>query len=82
MIDCVRSIEKENLRKVVNREKRVKREKTGGKERRGWEIFHGLHVTLPMHTRTTAALECGHLPLQVRRIKLLFPTKKTRNIFE
>ena len=39
MIDYVNSIEKETLRKVVNREKRVKREVTGRKERLGWENF-------------------------------------------
>ena len=42
MIDCAKSIEKENLRKVVNREKRVKREKTERKEILGWENFSWL----------------------------------------
>ena len=38
MIDCV-TAEKENLRKVVNREKRVKRERQEGKKDWGGKFF-------------------------------------------
>jgi len=77
-IDCVKSIEQEHLRKVVNREKRVRREKTRRKERLGWENLSWL----TRHFTDVYAYYCG---LRVRAsptpsadIKLLFPTKKTK----
>ena len=49
-------------------------ERKGKKERkkdRGVKTFHSLRVTSPLHTSTTA-LECGHLPLQVRPLNYYF----------
>jgi len=66
MVTCDKSIERKNLRKVVNRKKGVKREKIGGGEDRGVKFFYSMRVASTMHMRTTAALECLHLPLQVR----------------
>ena len=67
MIECNKSVDGKGLGKVVNKKRRAR----GGS---GVKTFHCLCVTSPMHTRTTAALECGHLPLQVRPLKLLFLT--------
>jgi len=36
------------------------------------KTFHSLRVTSPVHTRTTAALECWHLPHQVRPLNCYF----------
>ena len=49
----------------MNRKKRVRRgeDKKERKNRRE-KAFHSLRVILPVHTRITAALECGHLPRQ------------------
>ena len=73
MIDCHKSIEREDLWKVVNRKKGVKREKAGRKERQGVKTSDSLRVTSPLRTRTTA-LECGASPTPSAGIKLLFPT--------
>ena len=63
MIDCAELIERKVFRKVMNRKKRARRgeDKKERKTRRE-KTFHSLRVILPVHTRTTAALECGHLP--------------------
>ena len=66
MIDCDKSVEIKDSRKVVNGKKSMKRGKTGRKERQGCETFQSLCITSPTHTCTTAGLECRHLPLQVR----------------
>ena len=81
MTDCVKLIEKENLRKVVNREKRVKREETRRKERLGWESL----PWLTPHFTDAYAYHCGLRvrvsPTPSEAIKLLFPTKKKLEIF-
>ena len=68
MIDCAELIERKVFRKVMNRKKRVRRgedKKERKKYVRGNFSYSSLHAILPVHTRTTAALECGHLPRQV-----------------
>ena len=58
IIDCDNLVEREVLRKVVNRKKRVKRERRQeGKKNRGVKTFHRLRATSRVHIRTTAALE-------------------------
>jgi len=61
MIDCDKSMERKEMRKVVDRKKGVERkDRKERKKDRGVKTFHSLRVTSPMHTRTTTALECGH----------------------
>ena len=74
IIDCDKSMERKDLRKDMNRKKGVEREikDEGEGKARGVETFYSLRVTSPMYTHTTAALECKHLPLQVRPLNCYF----------
>ena len=63
MIDCDKSIEMKDSKKVVNGKKSMKRGKTGRKERQECETFHSLRLASPTHACTAAGLECRHLSL-------------------
>ena len=59
----------------MSRKKGVKRDKVGRWKDRNVKTFHSSFVTPLLHTCTTAALECGHLPSAA--IKLLFQKLST-----
>ena len=71
MIYCDKPTEREDMRKVVYKKKEGEKGQEGKKDR-DVKKFHSPRVTLPMHTRRTTALECGHLPLQVRSLNCYF----------
>jgi len=59
MIDCDKLMERNDLRRVVNK-KVVVTERTGKKERGVCKLSHSSRVLWLVHTRTSAALERGH----------------------
>jgi len=73
MTDCDKFMENKDLTKVVYRKGGAKRGKVNRKKRT-WcrKHFQSLHVASLMHTRASSAIECGHLPHQVRSLKCYF----------
>ena len=64
---------KERLKESCKQEERcIERKNNKEREAGVWTPFHSLSVTSLMHTRTTAAFEYGHLPLQVPLLNSYF----------
>ena len=81
MIDGGNLIEREDLRKVVNRKKGVRRERTGRKERQGCENFSWLARHFPDAYAYHRCLRVRASLTQSAAIKLLFPTlEPSRNL--
>ena len=70
--DYVELIERKVLRRVMNRKEGRKRGKDKERKKRNEKVFHSLRITPPVHTDTTGAFECGHLPHQVQPLKCYF----------
>ena len=78
MMDCDKLIEKKTWGELSTRGKEWSEREKGqeGKKERGVKKVHSLRVTSPTHTRTTAGLEGGHLPLQARPLNWYFQQRE------
>lgn len=79
MINSDKWIEKKNSSKSCQQGDMSRARKDWKERKTGVKTFHSLRVTLPMHKRITATLECGHLPLQVRPINYFFQQLQARD---
>ena len=76
MVSFIKYVERKVKRKVKSRKEYLGEERTRKKEKKQEKTFHGLRVPPLVHTRSTAASECGHFPHQV----LLFPTVYSQDL--